>query len=114
MTKNPMDMMFAWMKVASAYNRMSLAAGEVIAHRTMKMASGAMSGPEAVGMVMEKATTFATAAEQAAVAVARGGDPACIAAAALSPYGTKTRANVRQLRSRDAKPRAKSRNKTRL
>ncbi|MCL7942039.1 hypothetical protein M8009_17270 [Halomonas sp. ATCH28] len=113
MTKNPMEMMFAWMKVASAYNRMSLAACEVIAHRTMKMASGAMTGPEAVGMVMEKATTFTTAAEQAAVAAARGGDPARIAAAALKPYGTKTRANVRKLQSHGAKPRAKSRNKTR-
>lgn len=108
-----MDMMFAWMKVASAYNRMSLAAGEVIVHRTMKMASGAMTGPEAVGMVMEKATTFATAAEQVAVAAAGGGDPARLAAVALKPYGIKTQANVRKLRSHGTKPRAKSRAKTR-
>ena len=95
---NPMDMMFAWMKIATSYNMMMLSAGEVIARRTMMMASGAMTGPEAMGMMMEKATIFATASERASVAAAGGGDPAQITAAALKPYSAKTRANVRKLR----------------
>ncbi|WP_372612617.1 hypothetical protein [Halomonas sp.] len=98
MTKNPMDMMVAWTKVASSYNMMSFAAGEVIARRAMMMARGEMTGPDAMGMVMEKATIFATATEQAAVAAASGADPARIAAAALKPYSTKTRSNARKLR----------------
>ncbi|MDI5935828.1 MULTISPECIES: hypothetical protein [Halomonas] len=99
MKYNPMDMMVAWMKVASSYNMMMLSAAEVIARRTMMMASGAMTGPEAMGMVMEKATIYATAAERAAVAAAKGADPARITAAALKPYSTKTQSNVRKLRS---------------
>jgi hypothetical protein len=98
MTKNPMDTMFDWMRVASAYHKMSLAAAEVIAHRTMMMASGAMTGPEAMGMVMEKATVFATSTERAAMAAAGGAEPARIASAALRPYSTKTRANARKMR----------------
>ncbi len=98
MIYNPMSMMSAWMKVASSYNTMMLSAGEVIARRTMMMASGAMTGPEAMGMVMEKATIFSTATERAAVAAASGADPVRITAAALKPYSTKTRSNVRKLR----------------
>ena len=68
---------------------MSMSAGEVIMRRIMRMASGAMTPPEAVGMVMEKATAFAAATERAAVAAARGGDAAKIATAALRPYGAQ-------------------------
>ena len=39
--------------------------------RTMRMSQGKMTGPEAMGMVMEKATAFATATERAAVAAAK-------------------------------------------
>lgn len=88
----------AWMAFGAAYMRMSLAAGEVIARRTQRMAMGAMTPPEAVGMVLEKATAFAAASEGAAVAAARGGDATRIAAAALRPYGVKTRSNARKLR----------------
>ncbi|MDI5890453.1 hypothetical protein [Halomonas rhizosphaerae] len=98
MTNNPMNMMFEWMKVASSYNRMTLSAGEVIARRMMMMASGGMTGPDAMGMMMEKATIFATASERAAVAAASGADPVRITAAALKPYSTKTQSNVRKLR----------------
>jgi hypothetical protein len=49
-------------------------------------------------MVMEKATAFALASEKAAVAAAKGGDATRIATAALRPYGTKARSNVRRLR----------------
>ncbi|MBP7000537.1 hypothetical protein [Amaricoccus sp.] len=66
--------------------------------RTMAMASGTMTPHEAVAMFMEKPAAFATAAEKAAVAAARGGDAARIASAALRPYGVKTRSNVRRLR----------------
>jgi hypothetical protein len=90
--------MAAWTEVATAWTRMSLAAGEVIVRRSQRMATGSMSPPEAMGMVMEKATAFASSAERAAVAAARGGDPAQIARAALRPYGAKTRSNVRKLR----------------
>jgi hypothetical protein len=86
------------MKLMTAYNMMTLSAGEVIFRRTLMMANGSMSPPDAIGMVLEKATVFAAAAEKAAVAAAKGGDPVRVATAALRPYGTKTRANVRRLR----------------
>jgi hypothetical protein len=83
---------------AVAYQAMTLSAAEVILRRTAMMASGRMSPPDAVAMVLEKATVFAVAAEKAAVAASTGGDPVRVASAALRPYGTKTRANVRKLR----------------
>lgn len=88
----------SWMKFVVHYTQMNMAAAEVIARRTMKMAQGGMGAAEAVGMVAEKATTMAIAGEKAAVAVARGADPLSIASAALRPYRTKTRSNVRRLR----------------
>ena len=88
----------AWMKFATAYTQMSMQASEVILRRSMRMASGAMSGPEALGMVMEKATAFVAATELAAVAAATGGDPVKIAHAALKPIHAKTRSNARLLR----------------
>jgi len=94
----PMAAANAWMKFAMDYSQMTVAAGEVIMRRTMRMSQGAMTGPEALGMVMEKATAFATATERAAVAAATGADPAKIAHAALKPYRTKTRSNVRKYR----------------
>ncbi|EWH00782.1 hypothetical protein Q427_17635 [Halomonas sp. BC04] len=90
--------MFAWMKIASSYNTMVLSSSEVIARRTMMMASGAMSGADAMSMMMEKGTIFAASTERAAVAMASGADPAKITAAALKPYSTKTKSNVRKLR----------------
>ena len=81
-----------------AYHVMTLSAAEVIVRRTQMMASGRMTPPDAVAMVLEKATVFAAAAEKAAVAAAMGGDPVRVATAALGPYGTKTKANVRMLR----------------
>ncbi len=88
----------SWMKFATAYGEMQMHAAEVIAHRTMRMAMGTMTTPEAIGMVMEKATAFATATEGAAVVAAKGGDVINIASAALKPYGAKTRSNARRLR----------------
>ncbi|MBA3324960.1 MAG: hypothetical protein H0T41_06750 [Rhodobacteraceae bacterium] len=90
--------MRAWMDYATACSRMTLAANEVILRRVHRMATGAMTGPEATAMVMEKATAMAVSAERAAVAAARGSDALTIAASALRPYGTKTRSNVRKLR----------------
>jgi hypothetical protein len=86
------------MTLAAAYQAMTVAAAEVIFRRSLQMATGSMSPPDAFGMVMEKATVFAAAAERAAVAAARGGDPVRVATAALGPYGIKTKANVRRLR----------------
>ncbi len=88
----------SWIKYAVAYSQMSMAAGEVIVRRSMRISQGAMTGPEAIGMVMEKATAFATATERAAVAAATGADPAKIATAALLPIRAKTRSNVRKYR----------------
>lgn len=88
----------AWMNFSLAYGQMSVAAAEVIARRCMRMAQGSMTGSEAIGMVLEKATAFATAAERAAVAAATGADPVRIAEAALHPYTVKTSSNVRRLR----------------
>lgn len=94
----PMAAANAWMKFAMDFSQMSVAASEVILRRTMRMSQGAMTGPEAMGMVLEKATAFATSAERAAVAAATGADPAKIATAALRPYRAKTRSNVRKYR----------------
>lgn len=93
-----MDAMNAWMRLAVAYGQMSTAAAEVIFRRTVRMSQGAMTAPEAVGMVLEKATAFAQATERAAVAAATGADPVRIASAALRPIRAKTRSNVRKLR----------------
>lgn len=86
------------MMLATAYQAMTIAASEVIFRRSLQMATGSMSPPDAFGMILEKATVFAAAAEKAAVAAARGGDPVRVATAALGPYGAKTKANVRRLR----------------
>lgn len=88
----------AWMDYAAAFSEMSLAAGEIILRRTQRMATGAMTPPEALAMVLEKSTALALATERAALAAARGGDAAKIMTAALQPYGEKTKANVRKLR----------------
>lgn len=88
----------AWVDFTLAYGQMCLASVEVIARRCARMAQGSMTGSEAIGMVLEKATAFATATERAAVAAATGADPVRIATAALRPYSAKTRSNVRRLR----------------
>lgn len=88
----------SWMKFATAYGEMTVAAAEVIMRRTMQMSQGTMTAPEAVGMVLEKATAFATATERAAVAAATGADFARIASAALRPIHVKARSNARRLR----------------
>lgn len=89
----------AWMDYAAAFCEMSLAANEIILRRTHRMATGAMTPPEALAMVLEKGAAFALAAERAALAAAGGGDAAKVLTAALGPYGDKTRSNVRKLRS---------------
>lgn len=88
----------SWIKFGFAFQQMSLAAAEVILRRSMLMMQGRMTPPEAMGMMMEKATAFAAATELAAVAAAAGGDPARIASAALRPIRAKTRSNVRKYR----------------
>jgi hypothetical protein len=88
----------SWISYAIAFQQMSLAASEVILRRSMMMMQGRMTAPEAVGMVMEKATAFAVATERAAVAAATGADPAGIASAALRPIRAKTRSNARKYR----------------
>lgn len=95
---DPIETTMAWARFALAFAQMSMAASEVILRRTMKMAQGAMTAGEAVGMVMEKPTAFAAATERAAVAAASGGDAVRIASAALRPIRAKTHSNVRKLR----------------
>ena len=93
------DAVSAWMRFALSYGQMNLAAAEVIMRRSMKMSLGRMSAPEAAGMVLEKATAFAKASENAAVAAFRGADPARIATAALRPIHAKSRSNARKYRA---------------
>jgi hypothetical protein len=95
---DPLKFANSWMRLAAAYTQMSVAASEVILRRSIRMSQGAMTGPEAVGMVMEKATAFVAAAEGAAVAAAGGADALAIASAALRPIGATTRSNVRKYR----------------
>jgi hypothetical protein len=89
----------AWMEFTFAYGQMCVASAEIITRRCLMMAQGSMTGPEAVGMVLEKATAFAIATERATAAAAAGGDPVGIATAALRPYTAKTRSNIRRLRA---------------
>jgi hypothetical protein len=98
LSRPPKGAMSAWLTYATALTRMQLSAAEVIMHRSQRIASGSMTPPEAMGMVMEKLTAFASSAERATVAAARGGDAVGIATAALRPYGSKTRSNARKLR----------------
>lgn len=93
-----LDLASAWMRYAVAHSQMNMAAAEVIFRRSLRMAQGAMTAPEAVGMVLEKASAFASATEKAAVAAARGSDPAAIASAALRPIRARARSNARKLR----------------
>ena len=93
-----LDAYMAWVRVGLAVGRTNLAAAEVIARRSAMMASGAMSGPEAARMLVEKPAAFAAAAQRAAVAAASGSDPARIAEAALRPLRAKAAANARRLR----------------
>jgi flagellar biosynthesis/type III secretory pathway ATPase len=86
-------------RFATAYQTMAVAAGEVFFRRSLMMASGSMSVPDAVNMVAEKAATLTEAAAEATNALVKGEDPIGVAAAALEPYGTRTAANVQVLRS---------------
>ena len=95
---NSLDSMQSLMRYATAYQTMATAAGEVIFRRSLMIASGSMSAPAALSMVVEKATTFAEAVGKATTALVKGEDPLGVAAAALEPYGTRTAANVRELR----------------
>ena len=94
-----LDGMQSLMRFATAFQTMSTSAGEVFFRRSLMMASGSMSAPAALSMVAEKATTFAEAAGEATTALVKGEDPVGVATAALEPYGTRTAANVRELRS---------------
>lgn len=93
-----MNAMTSWLQLSQAYTQMSMAAGEIIMRRSMMLASGSMTQPQALAMMMEKGTALAASAEKATIAAASGADPTAIAMAALRPYGAKTRANVRMLR----------------
>ena len=69
---NGMGAVRSLMQFATAYQTMAISAGEVFFRRSLMMASGSMSPPDAVDMVVEKATTFAEAAGEATAAVIKG------------------------------------------
>jgi len=94
-SRNPLQ---AWMDYTTAFTDMTMAASEVILHRTQRIATGTMTPPDALEMVLEKGAAFADASERAAMAAANGGDVLYIMTAALAPYGARTRSNVRKLR----------------
>jgi hypothetical protein len=85
-------------RLGHAATMMSLAAAEVMFARTVMMAQGGMSGPEAARMWMEKPAAFAQSAQKAAMAAARGGDAVTVATAALRPIRHSASANARRLR----------------
>lgn len=86
------------MQLATAYQTMAIAAGEVFFRRSLMIAGGSTDAPDVLSMVIEKTTTFVDAAEGAIIALVNGEDPVAVATAALEPYGTRTAANVRELR----------------
>jgi hypothetical protein len=88
----------AMLRVATATTRMNMAAAEVMWRRMGLMASGSMSAPEALRMMLEKPAAFAEAAHRAALKAASGATPAAVASAALKPVSRRTRANARRLR----------------
>ena len=68
-----------------AYHTMAILAREVFFRRSLMMASGSMSAPDAVNIVVEKATTFAEAAGEATAAVVKGEDPVGVATRRSNP-----------------------------
>jgi len=86
------------MQFATAYQTMTIAAGEVFLRRSLMLATGSAGAPEVVGMVVEKTATFGEATGEAIAALVTGKDLVAVATAALEPYGTRTAANVRDLR----------------
>ena len=98
---NDDDRMHPLMQFTAAYQTMTMTAGEVFLRRSMMFAHGTIGVPDAVSMLMEKATTLAESAEVATTALVSGQDPVEVAIAALEPYGTRTAANMRDLRGFD-------------
>jgi hypothetical protein len=88
----------ALMRLSTAATRMNLAAAEVIWRRSALMATGALTGAEALRMMTEKHEAFAQGARNAAVKAASGAHPAEVASAAMRPAGARARANARRLR----------------
>jgi hypothetical protein len=86
------------MRFTTVYQTMGIAVEEVFFRRSLMMASGSTSANDAVRMVAEKATTFAQAAGEATTALVSSEDPVGVLTAALKLYGTRTAANVRELR----------------
>ena len=86
------------MQLGVAYQTMAAAAGEVFFRRTLMLASGSMSAPDAMSMAVEKVTTFAEAAGEATTTAVKGHDAVAVASAALEPYSERTEANVCDLR----------------
>jgi alpha-D-ribose 1-methylphosphonate 5-triphosphate diphosphatase PhnM len=79
---------------------MWIAAAEVIWHRSLAMASGTMTLPEATRMILEKPAALARSAERGAIAAARGAGPGKVAAAFVRPISSRARSNARRLRRR--------------
>src|SRR5918996_1464265 len=75
----------AGLQLAMAYHTMAILAREVFFRRSLMMASGSMSAPDAVNIVVEKATTFAEAAGEAIAAVVKGEDPVGVATRRSNP-----------------------------
>jgi len=97
------DMMGAWMawqKAAFDYQKMWLAASEVVWRRSLQIGMGTMSPVEAARMVMEKPAAFALAAQKSAMAAVGGKSAPAIASAAVRPVGSAARANARRLGKR--------------
>jgi hypothetical protein len=86
-----------WQRAALDYTQMCVFASQVIWQRSAEMALGTMSAREATRMILEKPAAFAQASQKAALAGVSGKGAAGVAAAAIRPIRSKTRANAKRL-----------------
>ena len=79
--------------------KLTVAAGETIWRRSSLYSRGALPITEAMSMWVEKPTAIAKGFEDAAMATARGKNPAAVFLAALEPMTVKASSNAKRLRS---------------
>lgn len=87
-----------WLGLARQATQLYWDSAFVIADRSHKMASGQMTAAEWHRMVSEKPDAFMSAMRSGSGAMMRGGSPAQVASAAVSPIGKRAGQNARRLR----------------
>lgn len=99
MARSPLDP-FGLTRIAMLQSRIGMDAAETILRRSTLMMQGALTPAEATAMWMEKPVAVATGMQDAALALARGGDASSVVEAALKPVASKTAQNARRLARR--------------